>query len=68
MPDAPDQLLCLEFLTAVDLDALAGAVARISEFAADCAGEIAEADVNPLRCTPARVLAVDALITKKGVA
>jgi len=51
---------------AVDLDGLADAVARISEFAADCAGEIAEADVNPLRCTPAGVLAVDALITKKG--
>jgi len=49
----------------VDLDALAGAVARISEFAADFAGELEELDVNPLRCTPARVLAVDALIAKR---
>jgi acyl-CoA synthetase (NDP forming) len=49
----------------VDLDALADAVARISEFAADFAGEVAELDVNPLRCTSARVLAVDALIEKK---
>jgi acyl-CoA synthetase (NDP forming) len=50
----------------VNLDALADAVARVSEFAADFAGEISEADVNPLRCAPDRVLAVDALITKKG--
>jgi acyl-CoA synthetase (NDP forming) len=49
----------------VDLDALAAAVARISELAADLAGEIEELDVNPLRCTPGRILAVDALITKK---
>jgi hypothetical protein len=50
---------------AVDLDALAATVARISELAADLAGEIEELDVNPLRCTPGRILAVDALITKR---
>lgn len=50
---------------AVDVDALAQAVARISEFAADFAGEIAEMDVNPLRCSGERIVAVDALITKR---
>lgn len=49
----------------VDVDALAEAVARISEFAADFAGEISEMDVNPLRCDGARIVAVDALITKR---
>lgn len=50
---------------AVDVDALADAVARISEFAADFAGEVSEMDVNPLRCEGARIVAVDALITKR---
>ncbi|MBM3367024.1 MAG: CoA-binding protein, partial [Betaproteobacteria bacterium] len=50
---------------AVDVDALADAVARISEFAADFAGEVSEMDVNPLRCSGERVVAVDALITKR---
>ncbi len=49
----------------VDLEALADAVARISELAADFAGEIEELEVNPLRCTPERIVAVDALITRK---
>jgi acyl-CoA synthetase (NDP forming) len=49
----------------VNLDALADAVARISEFAADFAGEIEEMDVNPLRCGPARIAAVDSLITRR---
>ena len=49
----------------VDLDALADAVARISEFAADFAGEIEEMDVNPLRCGAARIAAVDALIVRR---
>jgi acyl-CoA synthetase (NDP forming) len=51
---------------AVDLDALAEAVARISEFAADCAGEIEELDVNPIRCGARGIAAVDALITRRG--
>jgi len=50
---------------AVDLDALAEAVARISEFAADFAGEVSEMDVNPLRCSGERIVAVDALITRR---
>jgi acyl-CoA synthetase (NDP forming) len=49
-----------------DIDALAEAIARVSEFAADFAGEIEELDVNPVLCSPERVLAVDALVTKKG--
>jgi hypothetical protein len=48
-----------------NVDALADAIARVSEFAADCAGEIEELDVNPVLCSASRVLAVDALITKK---
>jgi acyl-CoA synthetase (NDP forming) len=46
--------------------ALAEVIARVSEFAADFAGEIEELDVNPVLCGPERVLAVDALVTKKG--
>jgi acyl-CoA synthetase (NDP forming) len=45
--------------------ALAEVIARVSEFAADFAGEIEELDVNPVLCGPERVLAVDALVTKK---
>lgn len=48
-----------------NLGALADAVARISEFAADFADEIEEMDVNPLRCGPARIAAVDSLITRR---
>jgi acyl-CoA synthetase (NDP forming) len=50
----------------VDVDKLADAVARISEFAADCAGEIEELDVNPIRCGARGIAAVDALITRRG--
>lgn len=49
----------------VNVDALADAIARVSELAADLAGEIEELDVNPLRCGPQRVAAVDALITRR---
>jgi acyl-CoA synthetase (NDP forming) len=54
--------------TAADLDAIADAIARVSELAADLAAEISELDVNPLRCGPQRAVAVDALITKRGKA
>ncbi|TPG49913.1 CoA-binding protein [Roseomonas nepalensis] len=49
-------------LPAVDLDALAGVVQRVSELAADHAGRIAEIDVNPVIAAGARLVAVDALI------
>jgi acyl-CoA synthetase (NDP forming) len=49
---------------AADLDALADAIARISELAADLAGEFEELDVNPLRVGPRGLAAVDALITR----
>ena len=48
----------------VDLDALAEAIARISELAADQAGRVSEIDVNPILARPDGVLAVDALITQ----
>jgi acyl-CoA synthetase (NDP forming) len=51
---------------AVNLDALADAIARVSELAADLASEIEELDVNPLRCGPQRLAAVDALITRRA--
>jgi acyl-CoA synthetase (NDP forming) len=49
----------------VNLDALADAIARVSELAADLAGEIEELDVNPLRCSARGAVAVDALITRR---
>ncbi len=52
----------------VDLSALADVVARVSELVADFAAEIEELDVNPLRCSGERVVAVDALIVKRGAA
>lgn len=51
---------------AVDIGKLADAVARISELAADLAGEIEELDVNPLRCGERGIAAVDALITRRA--
>jgi len=49
----------------VNLDALAEAIARVSEMAADLADVLEELDVNPLRCGGERVVAVDALIVKR---
>ncbi len=50
----------------VNLEALADAIARVSELAADLAGEFEELDVNPLRCGAQRVVAVDALLTRQS--
>ena len=47
---------------AADLDAVCHAIARISEFAADFAGEVEEIDVNPLLARPDGAFALDALI------
>jgi acyl-CoA synthetase (NDP forming) len=49
----------------IDLDALADAIARVSELAADLAGEIEELDVNPMRCSGEKVVAVDAMIVRR---
>lgn len=49
----------------VDMDLLAEIVASLSEFAADQRDVIAEFDVNPLICTPDRIVAVDALIERR---
>ncbi|MCY1337357.1 Protein lysine acetyltransferase Pat [compost metagenome] len=50
----------------VDMDRLAEVIVALSEFAADQRDVIAEFDVNPLICTPDRIVAVDALIERKG--
>ncbi len=50
----------------VNLDALAEAIARVSELAADLADVFEELDVNPLRCGGERVVAVDALIVRRA--
>ena len=52
-------------LPAVSIEALADVLARLSEFAIDQAGSVAEVDVNPLICTGDRIVAVDALIVRR---
>lgn len=51
--------------SAIDLDRLADIVQRLSELAADQAETILELDVNPLICSPDRIVAVDALIVRR---
>ena len=48
----------------VDVKALAEAIARFSELAADLADSVSEIDVNPIIARPDGVLAVDALISR----
>ncbi|HWX80632.1 MAG TPA: acetate--CoA ligase family protein [Steroidobacteraceae bacterium] len=50
---------------AVDLAGLADIIVRVSEFAADQAGNIAELDINPIICSAERMIAVDALIVRR---
>lgn len=50
----------------VDRAALADTVVRVSELAADLAGEISELDINPLICSGSSIIAVDALVVRKG--
>jgi acyl-CoA synthetase (NDP forming) len=49
---------------AVDLDRLADILVRVSEFAADQQGLIAELDINPIICAGSAMVAVDALIVR----
>jgi acetyl-CoA synthetase len=54
-------------LPRVDRGALADIICRVSEFAADQADLVAELDVNPLICSGAQIIAVDALIIPSSV-
>jgi acetate---CoA ligase (ADP-forming) len=49
----------------VELGPVADAVCRVSELIADQREAIAEIDVNPLICSPAGIVAVDALIVRR---
>ncbi len=53
-------------LPAVDVERLADIVTRISDFAADHQDRIDELDINPLICNGSTIIAVDALIVRKG--
>ena len=48
-----------------DMASLCRAVARLSALAADLGDLIGEIDVNPLRCSPAGAVALDALVVAK---
>ena len=50
----------------VDLDALADIIGRVSEFIADQRDAVSELDLNPLICIGKRLIAVDALIVRRG--
>lgn len=49
---------------AVDVDALADAISRISQLISDERERIAEIDVNPIICSGSRVIAVDGLVVR----
>jgi acyl-CoA synthetase (NDP forming) len=49
-----------------NLDALAGAISRLSLFAAAHGSAIESVEMNPLRAMPSGCLALDALIVRKG--
>jgi acyl-CoA synthetase (NDP forming) len=51
---------------AVDLDQLVDVVCRVSELVADLQDVIAEIDVNPMIASPRGLVAVDALIVRRG--
>ena len=53
-------------LPAVDREALAGVICRLSELIADQRGLLAEIDVNPVICAGTRLMAVDALLVRTG--
>lgn len=48
----------------VDRDALADIIVRLGEFMSDQRHLVAELDINPLICSGARIIAVDALIAR----
>ncbi|UPK29956.1 acetate--CoA ligase family protein [Bradyrhizobium sp. 195] len=52
---------------AVDREALADTIVRVSELAADLTDEISEIDVNPLICHGTSIIAVDALVVRRKV-
>src|SRR5271167_3442323 len=51
---------------AVDLARLADIIVRVSEFAGDQRGSVAEADINPIICAAGRMIVVDALIVRSA--
>jgi acyl-CoA synthetase (NDP forming) len=51
----------------VDLDKVCDVIGRLSEFAADHQEAIVELDVNPLICAGSRIVAVDALLVRRGI-
>jgi acetate---CoA ligase (ADP-forming) len=51
---------------AVNRAALADAIVRVSEFAADLADELSEVDINPVICSGSSIVAVDALVVRNA--
>ena len=51
----------------VNVNALAAAIAAISQFAADQHERVQELDVNPLICRGEFIVAVDAVILKRSL-